>query len=186
MGMSFEMNDQRKCNSSANAARLVYRDVETNGAANINCRVGSVVLWFNPDWSSQSAGGSGPGDAGRFIELGSYGPTNSASTNDWWALLMSSDGNSLSFCTETNGALTTNVTQSISLDKQHLASNRAGLQLDRVGIVRGLPGGWLSDGLGHGGGLLAAQGGAGPGDLRGERRDRDAANAGRAGGLGNV
>ena len=113
MGMSFEMNDQRKCNSSTNAARLVYRDVETNGAANINCRVGSVVLWFNPDWSSQSAGGSGPGDAGRFIELGSYGPTNSASTNDWWALLMSSDGNSLSFCTETNGALTTNVTQSI-------------------------------------------------------------------------
>ena len=54
------------------------------------------------------------GDAGRFIELGSYGPTNSASTNDWWALLMSSDGNTLSFCTETNGALTTNVTQSIS------------------------------------------------------------------------
>ena len=99
---------------SANAARLVYRDVETNGAANLNCRVGSVVLWFNPDWSSQSAGGSGPGDAGRFIELGSYGPTNTASTNDWWALLMSSDGNTLSFCTETNGALTTNVTQSIS------------------------------------------------------------------------
>jgi len=112
MGMSFEMSDQRKRKDSTNAARLVYRDVETNGAANLNCRVGSVVLWFKPDWSSTNAGGSGPGDAGRFIELGGYGPTNTAS--NWWALLLSSNGNSLSFVTETNGALMTNVYQSIS------------------------------------------------------------------------
>ena len=92
---------------STNAARLVYRDVETNGSANINCRVGSIVLWFSPDWSSSSAGGTGPQDAGRFIELGS------CASNEWWALLLGSDGNSLSFVTKTNAALTTNVTGTI-------------------------------------------------------------------------
>ncbi len=95
---------------SASAAQLVYRDVETNGSANICCRVGSVILWFNPNWSSVASGGTGPQAAGRFIELGSYG-----TTNDWWALLLSSDGNSLSFCTASNGTVTTNVTASISL-----------------------------------------------------------------------
>ena len=91
------------------AARLVYRDVETNGWANFNCRVGSVVLWFNPDWSSTNAGGVGPGNGGRFIELGSYGVTN-----DWWALLVDSRGTNLSFCTQSNGMVTTNVTAAIS------------------------------------------------------------------------
>jgi len=100
------------CMDTNVAARLVYRDVETNGAANLNCRVGSVVLWFKPDWSSTNAGGTGPGDAGRFIEMGGYGPTNTAS--NWWALLVDSAGTNLSFCTESNGALTTNVSASIS------------------------------------------------------------------------
>jgi hypothetical protein len=91
------------------AARLAYRDVETNGAANINCRVGSVVLWFKPDWSSVSAGGSGPGNAGRFVELGSYG-----SANGWWALQVDSRGTNLSFCTASNATAVTNATAAIS------------------------------------------------------------------------
>ena len=37
-----------------------------------------------------------------------------ASTNDWWALLVDSAGTNPSFCTETNGTLTTNVTAAIS------------------------------------------------------------------------
>ena len=67
---------------------------------------------------------------GRFIELGSYG----TSTNDWWALLVDSAGTNLSFCTETNGSVTTNVTAAISLDQQHLASGGADLLGQRFGF----------------------------------------------------
>jgi hypothetical protein len=89
------------------AAHLIYRDVETNGSANINCRIGSLVLWFRPDWSSTNAGGVGPGNDGRFIELGTNG-------TQWWALCLDSRGTNLSFCTETNGSLTTNARAAIS------------------------------------------------------------------------
>jgi hypothetical protein len=46
---------------NTNTALLVYRDVETNGAANINLRDGTVRFWFKPDWSSVNTGGGGPG-----------------------------------------------------------------------------------------------------------------------------
>jgi hypothetical protein len=95
---------------STNPAILCYRDVETNGVANINLRHGTVCFWFWPDWSSASAGGSGPGDYGRLIEMGSNNPvllnTNSlvaGFTNGWWALYFSPDGTELSFGGSTNG-----------------------------------------------------------------------------------
>jgi hypothetical protein len=56
-------------------ALLRYRDVETHGAANINCRQGSIRLMFKPFWSSQSAGGAGPGVAARLLEMGSFTTT---------------------------------------------------------------------------------------------------------------
>ena len=51
------------------AARLVYRDVETNVStnfypANIDFHTGSVVWWFNPDWSSPEFGGERTGKHG--------------------------------------------------------------------------------------------------------------------------
>ncbi|MBI2929352.1 MAG: LamG domain-containing protein [Verrucomicrobia bacterium] len=51
-------------------ALLAYRDVETNGAANINCRLGSIRLMFKPLWTSARAGGTGPGQLARLLELG--------------------------------------------------------------------------------------------------------------------
>ncbi len=92
---------------STNPVVLTYRDVETNGNANINLRQGTVRFWFKPGWSSTRAGGNGPGTDARLIELGSY---NYAFTNGWWALYFSPDGDSLSFGTVTNGAGMANLT----------------------------------------------------------------------------
>jgi hypothetical protein len=86
---------------STNPAILCYRDVETNGNANINLRNGTIRLWFKPDWSSTNLGGYGPGSAGRLIEMGNY---NAAYSNGWWALYFSPDGTQLSFGSSTNGA----------------------------------------------------------------------------------
>ena len=94
---------------SINAASLTYRDVETNGNANINLGCGTIRFWFKPDWSSVAAGGTGPGSAGRLIELG-----NQAATNGWWAMVLSPDGNQLTFGTQTNGLAMTNLTTTIN------------------------------------------------------------------------
>lgn len=52
------------------AALLRYRDVETNGQANINCRQGGIRLMFKPHWTSANAGGTGPGDWARLLHVG--------------------------------------------------------------------------------------------------------------------
>jgi Concanavalin A-like lectin/glucanases superfamily/Bacterial TSP3 repeat len=96
---------------SASPAVLQYREIETNGSVNINCRRGSLRFWFKPNWSSASIGGTGPGDWGRLIEMGSYSPTP---TNGWWALYLDPDGTTLFFATATNGTITTNLTATIS------------------------------------------------------------------------
>ena len=92
-------------------AILKYRDVETNGNANINLRNGTIRFWFKPDWTSADQGGTGPQSEGRLIELGSKG-----STNGWWGLLMNSNGTAITFGTQTNSAatLTTNLLAAVS------------------------------------------------------------------------
>ena len=94
-----------------NIAILKYRDVETNGNANINLRNGTVRFWFKPDWSSVDQGGTGPQSDGRLIEMGIKG-----STNGWWAMVLGSSGTNLYFGTQTNasGTLTTNLANAIS------------------------------------------------------------------------
>ena len=49
---------------STNLAIISYNIAETNGNTNIDCRAGSVLFWFKPDWSSVNAGGNGPGGLG--------------------------------------------------------------------------------------------------------------------------
>jgi hypothetical protein len=94
---------------NTNATTLRYRDVESNGAANVACRRGTVRFWFRPDWSSTNAGGTGPGSLGRFIELGAR-----TSSNGWWGLTVSADGSQLMFGTQTNNLAQTNLTAGIS------------------------------------------------------------------------
>lgn len=94
-----------------NGATLTYRDVETNGNANINLRSGTVQFWFRPDWGSTNAGGVGPQSEGRLIEIGTQG-----TTNGWWGLVIGSAGTNIYFATQTNSpsTLTTNLTVAIS------------------------------------------------------------------------
>jgi hypothetical protein len=96
---------------SNNPAVLAYRDVETNGNANINLRNGTVRFWFKPDWSSVDQGGTGPQAEGRLLEMGTQG-----STNGWWGLVVGSSGTNIYFGTQTNstGTLTTNLSTAIS------------------------------------------------------------------------
>jgi hypothetical protein len=91
---------------TTNLAFLRYRDVETNGNANINLRSGTVRLWFKPNWSSLDQGGMGPQNEGRLIEMGTQG-----TTNGWWGLVIGSAGTNVYFGTQTNSVatLTTNI-----------------------------------------------------------------------------
>jgi hypothetical protein len=93
---------------SANPAILQYRDVETNGGANINLRSGTIRFWFKPDWSGVSAGGTGPQDQGRLIEMG-----RQTTNTGWWTLMLDTNGNTLNFITQTNGVGMTNLTTTI-------------------------------------------------------------------------
>lgn len=56
-------------------ALLRYRDVEPNGAANINCRQGSIRLMFKPHWSSKKVGGNGPGSPACLLQIGEFKTT---------------------------------------------------------------------------------------------------------------
>lgn len=94
---------------NASLAVLRYRDVETNGSANINCRNGTVHFWFRPTWNSATTNnGTGPQSEGRLIELGHQ------STNGWWGLLLNTNGTQLRFVTQTNSSAVTNLTATIN------------------------------------------------------------------------
>jgi hypothetical protein len=96
---------------TTNVAILKYRDVETNGNANINLQKGTICFLFKPDWSSGDQGGTGPQAEGRLIELGAKG-----TTNGWWGLVIDPSGENICFGTQTNstGTLNTNLTAQIS------------------------------------------------------------------------
>lgn len=127
--------------ASASPAILSYRDVETNGDANINLRAGTIRFWFMPLWSSTSVGGSGPGTAGRLIEVGNYNPS---SPNGWWSLYLNSSGNQISFGTATNGSGMTNFSANISwtTNQWHevvlaFSTNSSALYLDTQLVTNG-------------------------------------------------
>ncbi|MEI7733767.1 MAG: LamG-like jellyroll fold domain-containing protein, partial [Verrucomicrobiota bacterium] len=78
-------------------AGLIYQEQELiNGTNvnNINCRNGSVALWFQPNWDS----GAGPGTDARLLEMGEY-----LSANGWYALGLDATGTNLYFGFYTNG-----------------------------------------------------------------------------------
>jgi len=88
---------------STNAACLKYNVVEHDGSTNLICSAGTIWFWFSPDWDSESQGGTGPGDWGRFIDVGAY-TTNA--TGGWWSIYSSPDGNNIYFSGGTNGVFT--------------------------------------------------------------------------------
>ena len=94
---------------STNSAWLQYNLIETNGATNLTIDSGTLTLWFCPNWASATTNqnGTGPGDWGRLLEVGSYTP---GATYGWWSLLTDPGGTNIYFAAQTNsgdGATTT-------------------------------------------------------------------------------
>ena len=84
-----------------NAAWLQYEVVEADGTTHLKVERGSVMFWFAPSWSGTNAGGNGPGQWGRLIEVGAY--TTNASYG-WWSLYTDPAGANLYFAAQTNGS----------------------------------------------------------------------------------
>jgi hypothetical protein len=94
------LGDQALLLDSTNPAYLNYNVVETNGYTNLICSAGTIWFWFSPDWSSTNQGGTGPGDWGRFIDVGAW---TSNAAYGWWSVFLSPDGNNIYFSGQTNG-----------------------------------------------------------------------------------
>ena len=132
--------------NSTNAAWLQFNVVETNGATNLTVDAGTVMFWFASSWSSAGAGGTGPGVAGRLLEVGGYTPD---SCYGWWSLYVDDFGKNLYFSAQTNDlssnavtylsapiAWTTNYFHHIALT--YCATNTA-LYLDGSLVTNGAP-----------------------------------------------
>jgi len=82
-----------------NAAWLLYNVYENDGYTNLTVDRGTIMFWFAPSWSGTNEGGSGPGQWGRLIEVGSY-TTNAA--YGWWSLFVDPQGANVYFSAQTN------------------------------------------------------------------------------------
>jgi alpha-tubulin suppressor-like RCC1 family protein len=96
--------------TNANAG-LVYRETETNGTPNINCRNGTIRFWFKPNWSSTNQeGGTGPQTWARLIELGYYTETSLGQ----WVLAFNPEGTQLILSGASDGQATNYLTADVS------------------------------------------------------------------------
>ena len=84
---------------STNQAWLQFSTIETNGATNLTVNTGTVTFWFAPRWTSTSEGGTGSGEFGRLLEVGSFTPDSSFG---WWSLYVDDVGDNIYFAAQTN------------------------------------------------------------------------------------
>jgi hypothetical protein len=93
---------------NTNACYLRYQETETNGVPNFNCRSGTIMLWYLPNWTSTNEiGGLGPECYARLFEVGTY--TNNGHIGNW-QLTISPEGTNLFLLTQTNGQTHTPIT----------------------------------------------------------------------------
>ena len=92
---------------STNTTWLQYNVVDAT-ATNLALGQGSIYFWFAPAWTSTNQGGTGPGVAGRFLEVGTY--TNDASLG-WWSLYEDGAGDNLYFTVQPGDGSTTTYLQ---------------------------------------------------------------------------
>jgi hypothetical protein len=129
---------------STNEASLCYSVLGTNGTNEITVDVGSVVFWFAPNWASTNAGGTGPGNWARLIEIGA--PTEDASYG-WWSVYTDPDGENIYFSAQSNdGSGGTYLSAPITWtsNRWHLialtySSTNSSLYLDAELMTNGLP-----------------------------------------------
>jgi len=91
-------------------AWLRFNVGETNGATNLTVKVGTVLFWFAPGWSSTNLGGTGPGEWGRLLEVGGYTPDSSYGL---WSIYVDDVGEQIYFSTQTND-ISSNLTTYVS------------------------------------------------------------------------
>jgi len=100
--------------ASTNQAWLQFNVVEAKGVTNLSVSAGTVMFWFAPaNWAGTNQGGTGPGEYGRLLEVGSYTPDSSYGL---WSIYVDPAGANLYFSTQTNDLssnLTTYVTAPI-------------------------------------------------------------------------
>ena len=92
-------------------AWLQFNVFENDGTTNLTVDSGTVTFWFVPgNWSSTNAGGTGPGEFGRLLEVGSYTPDSSYGL---WSIYVDDVGQNLYFSAQTND-LSSNLTTYVS------------------------------------------------------------------------
>jgi hypothetical protein len=102
---------------STNAAWLTYGITENAPGygeyTNLTLQTGSIEFMFAPNWQSADTNyyGNGPGDWGRFIDIGTW-DTNAES--DWWSLYLNPSGTGIYFSSGTNGVRTNYLNAPIS------------------------------------------------------------------------
>lgn len=86
---------------STNPASLRFKVQEDDSTTNLTVAVGTLSLWYAPNWASATTNqnGSGPGDWGRLVEVGAY-TTNAG--YGWWSLLLDAGGTNIYFMAQTN------------------------------------------------------------------------------------
>ena len=92
-------------------AWLQYNVFENDGATNMTVDQGTVMFWFAPgSWASTNTGGTGPGEFGRLLEVGSYTPDSSYGL---WSIYVDDVGQNIYFSAQTND-LSSNLTTYVS------------------------------------------------------------------------
>lgn len=98
-GYYFGVNGMQLLNIES-GTKLAYRTTENSGIQNIGLRQGTISMWVRPNWIS----GSGPGHAGRLIEIGKE--TVSAD-HGWWSVHVDSAGSNLVLAGQAEGTTAT-------------------------------------------------------------------------------
>lgn len=90
---------------STNDAWLRF-EVFQDGNTNMTFDQGTVLFWFSSDWTSESLGGTGPGEPyGALIETGSY--TSDASVG-WWSIFIDAGGSNIYLSAQNNSGVQSN------------------------------------------------------------------------------
>ena len=84
-----------------------------DGEANINLPSGTIMFWFQPNYTSVPDGGNGPTNWASLLTIGQWTANASASC---WSLVIDPDGTNLAFLAQSNGASQIVLTAPIDFD----------------------------------------------------------------------
>ena len=83
---------------------LSYPLVNPDNSTNLQLDTGSVAFWYRPhQWAGTNAGGNGPGELSRLLEIGSV-----TGSNGWWSVFTDPGGGNLYFAAQAGGGGGTN------------------------------------------------------------------------------